>query len=160
LDANVLDATLALGKPHEHAAALGAVGQAKRAASAPLAAKHLTHPYPAVRFYARDALEAILGRPCDVDLDADAPVLEQAARRCLENCLAVIKGHGRGSMHDGPCARRGRLRVRSAVSAAAARASGAAADRSELRARAAGRAGPRARAVHVGAAPRRDPPRS
>jgi predicted CXXCH cytochrome family protein len=85
LDANVVDATLALGKPHEHAAALGAAGAAKRAASAPLVAKHLTHPYPAVRFFARSALEAIKGHACAFDLDADASTIEEAARRCLEN---------------------------------------------------------------------------
>jgi len=83
LDAPVLSATLARGKPHEQATALGVLGEARVAAALPAAAGQLTNPVPLVRYYARRAVEQIRGAPCDVDLDRATPEIERAARRCV-----------------------------------------------------------------------------
>ena len=111
LSANVMTATLARGKPHEQAVALFTLGAGKAPASAPLVAGHLSHPYPLVREYAKDALAAILGTPCDVDLDADAARIEESARKCLVGAglppsmvtPVPMSAGARGSppMHDG-----------------------------------------------------------
>ena len=83
LDALPLLATLARGKPHEQAAALGVLGEARVQAALPGAARALTNPIPLVRYYARRAVEQIRGAPCDVDLDRPTPEIEAAARRCV-----------------------------------------------------------------------------
>src|SRR5262249_38390762 len=67
LAARPLVATLARGKAHEQAAALGALGEARAAEALPAVARQLTSPIPLVRYYARKALEEIRGAPCDVD---------------------------------------------------------------------------------------------
>jgi hypothetical protein len=86
-----LEATLARGKPHEQATALGVLGEARsggalaevRAKGARVAAaRQLANPVPLVRYYARHAVDA-LGPPCAVDLDRATPEIEEAARRCV-----------------------------------------------------------------------------
>jgi predicted CXXCH cytochrome family protein len=88
LDALPLPATLARGKPHEQATALGVLGEARAAAALPAVARQLTNPVPLVRYYARRAVEQIRGAPCDVDLDRSTPVIELAARRCVPDAFA------------------------------------------------------------------------
>jgi hypothetical protein len=83
LDVLPLPATLARGKAHEQATALGVLGEARVAAALPAAARQLTNPFPLVRYYARRAVEQIRGAPCDVDLDRPTPEIEAAARRCV-----------------------------------------------------------------------------
>jgi predicted CXXCH cytochrome family protein len=83
LDRNVIEATLALGKPHEQAVALHVAGEQSRKVLAPAIAAGLTHPYPIVRGYAKSALEAIVGRACAVDLDLDASAIEAQGKACL-----------------------------------------------------------------------------
>ncbi|HVR03689.1 MAG TPA: cytochrome c3 family protein [Polyangia bacterium] len=85
LDALPLEATLARGKPHEQATALGVLGEARAAAALPAAAGQLTNPVPLVRYYARRAVEQIRGAACDVDLDRATAEIELAARRCVSN---------------------------------------------------------------------------
>jgi hypothetical protein len=79
LDANVLDATLARGFAHEQAVALSLLGDPRNGWAAPRIVDSLAHPYPIVREYARDALEAITGRRMAIDLHQDkARILEDA----------------------------------------------------------------------------------
>ena len=67
---NVLMATIARGKPHEQAVAIYALGEGKVKKAAPLIAAQLTHPYPILRYYARDALDKLIGAsPLDLDRD-------------------------------------------------------------------------------------------
>lgn len=70
LDAPVLEATLARGVPHEQAVAAFVVGRSRDRRLSDALALLLTAELPIVRFYARDALEAVWGRTLDVDLDA------------------------------------------------------------------------------------------
>jgi predicted CXXCH cytochrome family protein len=80
LDANVLDATLARGKPHEQAVAMALLGERKERRAAAAIAEQLVNPYPLVRFYAEGALERIFGEPSPVDLYAtDDEIRAQAA---------------------------------------------------------------------------------
>ena len=75
LDVNAIDATLALGKPHEQAVAIAVRGEARDRAAVPKLVPHLAHAYPLVRFYTQRALEKILGRPIAIDLNATASVI-------------------------------------------------------------------------------------
>jgi predicted CXXCH cytochrome family protein len=112
LDARPLEATLARGKPHEQATALGVLAEARatageaRAASRTAAARQLANPIPLVRYYARRAVDA-LGAPCDVDLDRATPEIEAAARQCAPEAFsgarqaAAPAAAGRGRAADG-----------------------------------------------------------
>jgi hypothetical protein len=82
LDENVLVATAARGKPHEQAVALRLMGEARRKDGAALAFAALSHPYPLVRGYARDALVQISGTPCAIDLYESAERVRDAATKC------------------------------------------------------------------------------
>jgi predicted CXXCH cytochrome family protein len=88
LSALPLEATLARGKPHEQATALGVLGEAGVAAALPAAARQLANPVPLVRYYARRAVDALHGAPCDVDLDRATPEILEAARRCVPAAFA------------------------------------------------------------------------
>ena len=90
LSALPLEATLARGKPHEQATALGFLGEARVAAALPAAARQLENPIPLVRYYARRAVDALRGAPCDVDLDRTTPEIEAAARRCVPEAFAGV----------------------------------------------------------------------
>jgi predicted CXXCH cytochrome family protein len=81
LDANVLLATAARGKPHEQAVAFQLLGDARVKSAIPVLARQLTHPYPLVRGYAKRALDAIQGGAVPIDIDASDEVIEDQARR-------------------------------------------------------------------------------
>jgi predicted CXXCH cytochrome family protein len=98
LDALPLLATLARGKAHEQATALAVLGEARVPAALPPAARQLTNPFPLVRHYARRAVDAIRGAPCDIDLDRAAPEIQAAARRCVPEAFpAPLPALGSGS---------------------------------------------------------------
>jgi predicted CXXCH cytochrome family protein len=66
-----LVATVISGHAHEQATAMHVLGEHRvQAALAPVA-EQMLNPYPLVRYYARQALGQIAGRPCDVSLDQD-----------------------------------------------------------------------------------------
>jgi predicted CXXCH cytochrome family protein len=88
LSALPLEATLARGKPHEQATALGVLGEARVAAALPAAVRQLENPIPLVRYYARRTVDALAGAPCAVDLDRTTPEIEAAARRCVPDAFA------------------------------------------------------------------------
>jgi predicted CXXCH cytochrome family protein len=89
LDARPLEATLARGRPHEQATALGVLGEARVAAALPAAARQLENPVPLVRYYARRAVEALRGAPCAIDLDRPTGEIDAAARRCVPGAFAA-----------------------------------------------------------------------
>ncbi|MBL8719085.1 MAG: hypothetical protein JNL79_24080 [Myxococcales bacterium] len=79
LEGDVLLATLSLGKPHEQAVAAVLVGEKKRRSAVPFLLPVLVSPFPLVRYFALDALEAILGGPSGVDLhQTNAAIAKQA----------------------------------------------------------------------------------
>jgi len=81
LDANVIRATLARGKPHEQSVAIATLGTARARDAVPLVARELLNDYPLVREWARRALASILGR-CDVDLSADDATIAREGAAC------------------------------------------------------------------------------
>jgi predicted CXXCH cytochrome family protein len=81
LDANVMRATLDLGKPHEQAVAMATLGAVRDRAAVPLLTRQLLSAYPLVREWARRALTSVLGR-CDVDLAADDATIARQAASC------------------------------------------------------------------------------
>jgi hypothetical protein len=83
MDANVLGATMARGKPHEQATAIGVLGEAKDPDSVPALAAALSHEYPLVRYYARAALEQVKGGPVPIDVSEDAADVRVAVSRWL-----------------------------------------------------------------------------
>jgi predicted CXXCH cytochrome family protein len=84
LSAPVLEATVTAGKAHEQATAMYALGEHRVKSATQLVAGQLLNRYPLVRYFARQALEKMAGRPCDVDLDQDDAKIEAEARRWLE----------------------------------------------------------------------------
>jgi predicted CXXCH cytochrome family protein len=92
LDAQPLAATLARGKPHEQATALGVLAETGAPAALPAAARQLLNPIPLVRYYARRAVDHLRGAPCDVDLDRTTPEIEAAARRCVPEAFTASGG--------------------------------------------------------------------
>jgi predicted CXXCH cytochrome family protein len=83
LGAKPLVATLARGKAHEQATAVAVLGEARSAEALPAAARLLASPFPLVRYYARKAVGAIRGSPCDVDVERPLVEIQAAARRCV-----------------------------------------------------------------------------
>jgi len=82
LDANVMRATLARGKPHEQVVAMATLGKLGVRDAAPLVGRELLNDYPLVRDWARRALASMLGR-CDVDLSADDVAIAREAAACV-----------------------------------------------------------------------------
>jgi hypothetical protein len=83
LNVNVLDATLARGKPHEQAAAIGALGEQRSTRAVPELAEQLSHPYPLVRAFAKRAIERVSGATIDFDVYAPADEVAAKARAWL-----------------------------------------------------------------------------
>ena len=83
LDANVVRATLQVGKAHEQAAALTVAGEARDRDALPLVVAQLTHPYPIVRYFAVRALEAILGHDVAIDLFRDDALIRADGEKLL-----------------------------------------------------------------------------
>jgi predicted CXXCH cytochrome family protein len=80
LGANALLATAARGKPHEQGVAYHALGRARVQAAVPELVAGLRHPYPLVRGYAKRALDAVVGAPVPIDIDAEDAALEAQIR--------------------------------------------------------------------------------
>ncbi len=99
LDANVMRATVVLGKPHEQAVAMATLGDARDRAAAPLIARQLVGEYPLVREWAKRALTSILGR-CDVDLAADDESIARAAASCGGSIGALPAPAGHAADED------------------------------------------------------------
>ncbi|MCW5804943.1 MAG: hypothetical protein KIT31_21415 [Deltaproteobacteria bacterium] len=83
LAANALAATLARGKPHEQAVAIGVLGDRGTRADVPALAPHLAHPYPQVRYFAKRAIEKLTGAPLPIDVGLPAAEVAAQVRRWL-----------------------------------------------------------------------------
>src|SRR6185436_827016 len=83
LDANAIASTLARGKPHEQAVAIGVLGERGTAQNAPRIAPHLAHPYPLVRYYARHAIEKLTGAPVSIDVEQPAAEIRAQLQRWM-----------------------------------------------------------------------------
>ena len=76
------------GKPHEQLTAAAVLGERGPRASASLIVPLLGSEYPLVRYWARDAVERLLGRPLPVDLDGEGSVIEREAGAFVARVLA------------------------------------------------------------------------
>jgi len=103
LDAPVLGATLARGKPHEQATAIGVLGEARSPDAAPGLTAALSHPYPLVRYYAKAALEQVRGAPVPIDVSQDAADVRAAVAHWLNPgapAPAVVRAKRSGAIVD------------------------------------------------------------
>lgn len=76
LGVNVMRATLSRGKPHEQVVAMMAMAEAKLPGAVAAIAPHMAHEYPLVRFYARQAVEQLVGaKVADIDVNRSAAEL-------------------------------------------------------------------------------------
>jgi hypothetical protein len=92
MHADVLVETLARGKPHEQAVALALLGERGAAGRrvAPLVAAQLTHDVPILRYYAANALAALLGEAPPLDVHAhNDEILTRANAWLRQNGLAA-----------------------------------------------------------------------
>jgi hypothetical protein len=83
LDVNVIRATLERGKPHEQAAAIGVLGEARDTSAVAALVPMLSHEYPLVRYYAQRALQRITGDPVAIDVGGPAADVARAAQAWL-----------------------------------------------------------------------------
>jgi len=90
LDANPILATVSVGKPHEQAVAMAILGEHKVAAALPLLSVQLTHPIPIVRYYAVNAIEAVLGHALPIDLFTDNAKIRARADALLPSATGVV----------------------------------------------------------------------
>ena len=89
LDAFPLQATLVRGKPHEQAVAILSLLDQKVASALPQIARQIAHPIPLVRYQARKAIDAFLGRPCGIDLDRSVPEIIAATLACVPEAAPI-----------------------------------------------------------------------
>jgi hypothetical protein len=83
LSAPALLATAISGHAHEQATAVHVLGEHRVQAAIGAVADQMWNPYPLVRYYARQALGRIAGRPCDVNLDQDDALIQADTARWL-----------------------------------------------------------------------------
>jgi len=81
LESNALLVTLERGRPHEQVTAAMVLAE-RRADVAPKVARLLSSPYPLARRFAAHALSTMLGRSCDLDVDASLADIKQALAGC------------------------------------------------------------------------------
>jgi predicted CXXCH cytochrome family protein len=88
LSVNALTATLERGKPHEQAAAIGALGEFKARDAVAAVVPMLWHDYPLVRYYAQRALQRMTGDAVAIDVGAAASDVKRAAEQWLTTKVA------------------------------------------------------------------------
>ena len=88
LSVNALRATLARGKPHEQAVAIGVLGEVKDRTAVADLVPMLAHDYPLVRYYAQRALQHITSDPVAIDVGAPAADVKRAAEAWLTRAAA------------------------------------------------------------------------
>ena len=88
LSVNALRATLVFGKPHEQAAAIITLGNAKDRTAIAAIEPMLWHDYPLVRYFAQRALQTITGDPVAIDVGGAAADVKRAADAWLTRAAA------------------------------------------------------------------------
>jgi hypothetical protein len=71
------------GKAHEQATAIAVLGERRVASATRVVSNELVNRYPLVRYFARQALEKMAGRPCEVNLDQDDEQIRADVTRWL-----------------------------------------------------------------------------
>jgi hypothetical protein len=88
LGVNAIAATLAGGKPHEQAVAIGVLGERRDRGAVAVLVPMLSHDYPLVRYYAQRALQLITGDAVAIDVGAPAADVKRAADAWLKATAA------------------------------------------------------------------------
>ena len=84
--------TLARGKPHEQAVAIISLREQNVREALPLVARQIAHPLPMVRYQARKAIDAFLGRDCGIDLDRNLRDIVAATETCVPQAAPITPG--------------------------------------------------------------------
>lgn len=90
---NALISTVLYGKPHEQAAAMSALGDAKSTRAVEWIMKMMTHDYPLVRYFAKRALQNITGDPVNIDVEAPVDQIRTQVREWRAS-LGALHGGG------------------------------------------------------------------
>jgi predicted CXXCH cytochrome family protein len=88
LAAGAIASTLARGKPHEQAVAIGVLGESGTRDDVPALVPYLAHPYPQVRYFAKHAIERLTGAPLVLDVERPAAELRRVLPRDLVQARA------------------------------------------------------------------------
>ena len=87
-----LFSTLARGKPHEQAVAIISLREQNQREALPFLARQIANPLPLVRYQARKAINALLGRDCGIDLDRSLPDIIAATEKCVPQAAPITPG--------------------------------------------------------------------
>ena len=83
LDKPTMALTLARGRAHEKAVAMITLGKARSRAALPAIIDELANAYPLVRYFAREAIQRITGKPLRIDMSLPGATLRARARAQL-----------------------------------------------------------------------------
>jgi hypothetical protein len=92
LQQSPLLSTLARGKPHEQAVAIISLREQNVREALPLVARQIAHPLPLVRYQARKAINALVGRDCGIDLDRSVPEIIAVTEKCIPQAAPITPG--------------------------------------------------------------------
>jgi hypothetical protein len=92
LQQSPLQSTLARGKPHEQAVAIISLREQKVREALPLVAQQIANPLPLVRYQARKAINALVGRDCAIDLDRALRDIIAATEKCVPQAAPITPG--------------------------------------------------------------------
>jgi len=92
LQQSPLLSTLARGKPHEQAVAIISLREQSVREALPLLAQQIAHPLPLVRYQARKAINAFVGRDCGIDLDRSLREIIAATEKCVPQSAPITPG--------------------------------------------------------------------
>jgi len=84
--------TLARGKPHEQAVAIISLREQKVREALPLLAQQIANRLPLVRYQARKAINAFVGRDCSIDLDRPLRDIIATAEKCVPQAAPITPG--------------------------------------------------------------------
>ncbi len=84
--------TLARGKPHEQAVAIISLREQKVSEALPLVAQQIAHRLPLVRYQARKAINAFVGKDCGIDLDRSTRDIIAATEKCVPQAAPITPG--------------------------------------------------------------------
>ena len=84
--------TLARGKPHEQAVAIISLREQNVRESLPLVARQIANQLPLVRYQARKAIDAFVGKDCGIDLDRTLRDIITATERCVPQAAPIAPG--------------------------------------------------------------------
>ena len=86
-----LQATLALGKPHEQAVAIISLREQNVREALPLVAQQIANRLPLVRYQARKAIDAFVGKDCGIDLDRTLRDIISATEKCVPQAAPITQ---------------------------------------------------------------------